>query len=225
MEIFLDIETIPEQPEDEAKARIAEGISAPATMSKPETIADWHAGAGKYAGAKDAAIEETYRKTAFDGTYGSVCSICAYVDDHWLITPDTNEHEIVGTFVEWVAARMKAKYHHTQSPYFIGHNITFDLKFLWQRCVILGIKPPFSLPFDGRHNKDFFCTMQGWAGFRGHIGQSRLAKALKLPPKPDDIDGSNVWDHYKAGNLQRIAEYNKHDVETNIQIFKRLKFR
>ena len=43
--IFIDIETIPEQPEEAVKARIAETIKAPATMKKAETIAEWHNGA------------------------------------------------------------------------------------------------------------------------------------------------------------------------------------
>ncbi len=56
MNIYLDIETIPAQPEEKTKAEIAKTIEAPAAMKKAETIADWHNGAGKYAGVKDAAI-------------------------------------------------------------------------------------------------------------------------------------------------------------------------
>lgn len=81
MSLFIDIETIPQQPEEEAKAEIAKTIQAPAQMSKAETIAAWHAGEGSYAGVKDSLIEETYRKTSFDGAKGEVISIAFAVDD------------------------------------------------------------------------------------------------------------------------------------------------
>ncbi|WP_284692740.1 3'-5' exonuclease, partial [Escherichia coli] len=36
-------------------------------------------------------------------------------------------------------------------PVFIGHNIAeFDLKFLFQRAVVLGVKPPKVIPFGAR---------------------------------------------------------------------------
>ena len=70
MNIYIDIETIPTQPETDAKLDIAETIKPPASMTKAETIADWHAGSGKYAGVKDRKIDEAYRKTALDGTRG-----------------------------------------------------------------------------------------------------------------------------------------------------------
>ena len=47
MEVFIDIETIPEQPENEVKAEIAKTIEAPATMKKAETIEAWHNGEGR----------------------------------------------------------------------------------------------------------------------------------------------------------------------------------
>ena len=81
MNLFIDIETIPQQPEAEAKTEIAKNIQAPAQMSKAETIAAWHAGEGSYAGVKDALIEETYRKTSFDGAKGEIISIAFAVDD------------------------------------------------------------------------------------------------------------------------------------------------
>lgn len=50
MNTFIDIETIPQQPEAKTKAVIAENIKAPAQMKKPETISAWHNGEGSYAG-------------------------------------------------------------------------------------------------------------------------------------------------------------------------------
>ena len=76
MEVFIDIETCPEQPELVVKTEIAKSIQHPATIKKELTIADWHNGAGKYVGEKEAAIEDAYRKTGLSGNTGEVISVC-----------------------------------------------------------------------------------------------------------------------------------------------------
>lgn len=225
MNIFIDIETIPEQPEGEAKKRIAETISAPATMTKPETIEQWHNGEGKYAGVKDAAIEDAYRKTSLDAAKGQIVSIAAANNQ---TDPDScsglDESDIIKHSFGLIEDLCMGN-HVQLGPYFIGHWIGgFDLKFIFQRCVILGIKPPFELPFYGRHGKDFYCTMQAWAGYRDTISQDNLCRALGIEGKPDDIDGSKVWDFVKAGNIERVAEYNRDDVTKIREIYKRLTF-
>ncbi len=228
MNIFIDIETIPAQSEEETKTLIAETISAPATMSKPETIADWHAGKGKYAGVKDAAIEETYRKTSFDGAKGEIVSI-AFASNESDITVgyrdlDGCEASLLESAFKGIA-ELSSNHGSPIQPYFIGQYIGgFDLRFLFQRAVVLGVRPPFKIPFDGRHGKDFYCTQQAWAGFGGRMSQNSLCKALGIEGKPDDIDGSQVWDYVKAGNAKRVSEYNADDVFKNILIYNRLNF-
>lgn len=224
MNVFIDIETIPEQPEDEAKSLIAGTIKAPTTMKKIETIADWHSGAGKYAGVKAAAIEDAYRKTSFDGAKGEICSIAWKVEGSDIASASLAngpEETILSAFFECVSTGCKGR-----PPFFIGQYIAgFDLKFIFHRSVILGIKPPFRLPFDGRHEKDYYCTQQAWAGHNGRMSQDNLCKALGIEGKPGDIDGSKVWDFYKAGKIERIEEYNRDDVEKVEQIYNRLNFK
>ena len=220
---FFDIETIPEQPEEEAKARIAETIQAPAAMKKPETIEEWHHGRGKYAGVKEAAIEKAYRDTSFDAAKGQICSIAFAVGDNPVMSMSTDkgcDHDLVKLFFEALVSQLKDR-----PPFFIGHYVGgFDLKFLFRRAVILGIKPPFNLPFDGRHGQHFYDTSQAWCGFKDRISQDNLCKALGIEGKPSDIDGSKVWDAYKAGGIGRIEEYNRDDVTKNRMIYKRLNF-
>jgi len=218
---FLDIETLPAQPEDEAKAIITETIKAPATMKKHETIDDWHNGAGKYAGVKDAAIEAEYRKGSLDGAKGQICSIAYAIEDQDVVVIyDEKEDELLRRFFTFLSNTLDGR-----PPFFIGHNIgAFDLKFLFHRAVIFGINPPFELPFSGRHNQHFFDNMQAWAGFGGRISQDNLCKALGIKGKSDDIDGSKVWDVYKAGGIKRIASYNADDVTKARMIYKRLTF-
>ena len=224
MNCYLDIETLPTQPEEEEKAEIAKTISAPAAMKKAETISDWHEGKGKYAGSKATAIEEAYRKTSLDGASGQVCSVAWKYEGAQHIYSESNDcdggdYEVIYEFFYQLS-----KHLYKRPPFFIGHNITFDLQFIWRRAVILGINPPFILPFNGRHGKDFYCTMQAWAGYNKRISQDNLCKILGIEGKPGDICGANVWDHYKAGNIKLIEEYNRHDVETVEKIYNRINF-
>ncbi len=223
MNVFIDIETIPEQPEAEAKALIAETIEAPATMKKADTIKDWHEGNGKYEGVKDAAIEDAYRKTSFDGAKGEICSIAWQVEGGELKSVSQATHgETVILDKLFLDLKESCK---GRPPFFIGQYVAgFDLKFLFHRCIINQVNPGFKIPFDGRHTKDFYCTQAAWAGFNGRMSQENLCKALGIEGKPDDIDGSKVWDFYKAGKIDRIEEYNRHDVETVIEIYNRINF-
>jgi predicted PolB exonuclease-like 3'-5' exonuclease len=224
MEIYIDIETIPQQPEAETKAEIAATIQAPAQMSKAETIAAWHAGEGSYAGVKDALIEETYRKTSFDGGKGEIISIAFAVGDDPVLCVHrgiyADEAVMLRAAADTILDILGGK-----SPFFIGHNIGgFDLKFLFQRYVINRINPELDLKHWGRHGSQYYDTMQAWAGYGNRVSQDNLCKALGIAGKPDDIDGSKVWDFYKDGQIERIAEYNADDVEKVRKIHKRLTF-
>lgn len=222
MEVFIDIETIPQQPELEVKTEIAKSIQHPATIKKEITIADWHNGAGKYAGVKEAAIEQEYRKGALDGGRGEIISACVSIDGEMHLLYRERLESEAGLIAE-LFSRIVGGCGRT-TPYFIGHNVPFDLEFLWKRAVILEITPGFKLPFNGRHKSDFWCNSKAWCAYGKYISQDNLAKMLGLPGKPDDINGSNVWDHYKAGDIERIAEYNQQDVETVIAIYNRINF-
>jgi len=229
MNIFIDIETIPQQPEDETKAEIARTIEAPKTMSKPETIQQWHNGEGKYAGVKDAEIEKAYRATSFDASKGEIVSISFASDE---IDPvsvsrdiEITEMGVLYNAFDGIIKLLDMDHGGAKCAYFIGHYIGgFDLKFLYQRAVILGVKPPFKLPFSGRHGIDYYDTMQAWAGYRDTISQDNLCKALGVEGKPGDIDGSKVWDFVKGGDIDRVAEYNRDDVDKVRQIYNRLNF-
>jgi len=218
--IHLDIETIPTQPEEEAKKVIADNIKPPANMSKAETSQEWHEGKGKYAGAKEALIEEVYRKTALDGAYGEVIAIGFAVDDGQVMS--FSRANFVGEDVMLAAFFLElAKI--TKSDFFVGHHIRFDLEFLFKRCVILGINPGVNLNFQGRHNVHFFCTQEAWAGFKGFISQDNLCKVLGVEGKTD-LDGSKVYDAYKAGEMDRIEAYVRDDVEKERYNYKRITF-
>ena len=56
------------------------------------------------------------------------------------------------------------------------------------------------------------------------MSQDNLCKALGIKGKPDDIDGSKVWDFYKAGKIDEIEDYNRDDVDKVRQIYNRINF-
>ncbi len=244
MNVFLDIETIPAQGDSFNEYLEAEKreFKAPSTLTKTQACADLGlTGNDAKFTSKDDAIrsweqkfaeekapevaEEKWRKTSFDGAAGEIISIawafedgeinCAYRD------VGGSEEDLLADFFKSISDECGR-----HKPFFIGQFVAgFDLKFIFHRAVILGVKPPFDLPFDGYHNKDFYCTQIAWAGRGGRMSQDNLCKALGIQGKPDDIDGSKVWDFVKAGDVERVAEYNKDDVSKVRQIYNQLTFK
>jgi len=228
----FDIETLPKQPEEETRKAIAETIEAPAKMKKAETIADWHAGEGKYVGEKEAAIEKQYRDTSFDGSKGQICSIS------WAIGLDAEPESIFATPMIRTEADLLSNFFdrlreglesRQPQPYFIGHFISgFDLPFLYQRAVVNKVNPGMKLGQWGRHEQQFFDNMNAWAGWKGNISQDNLCIALGIQiDEPEGIaglDGSTVWDFYKDGKYQEIEKYNCVDVLKVQANYKRLTF-
>ena len=50
-----------------------------------------------------------------------------------------------------------------------------------------------------------------------------LAEALGIEGK-GDMDGSKVWDAWKAGQCEQVCEYNVDDIRMNREIYNRLTF-
>ena len=213
--IIIDLETIPNQSES-AINLIASEIKAPAQMKVQKTIDDWHSGSGKYEGAKEKAIQEQYLKTSFDGGYGQICCIGVDIDGHEHCLVDAgNEDQMLAAFWDMIGCDVT-------SPYFIAHNAKFDLPFLWHRSIINGVAPHKFFKAYGRHNSDYYCTMEAWAGFNGKIGLDRLAKILGLGSKTEGMDGSQVWPEYQKGNIKKISDYCLDDVRLTKAIYERL---
>lgn len=223
-EIYIDIETIPDQREG-AMDRVSEGVAPPANYKKQETIDKWWEEQG------NAAKEEAYRKTALEGTYGQVACIGVAINDGPVVTftqvLDGSEADVLRETLRFI--KQKVGWEHTGShPYltWVGHNlVNFDVRYLWQRCVVNGVKPPLPLPIDAKPwDKGIFDTMTGWAGARGYVKLATLCDALGIPVKQGDIEGANVWDAWQAGRYQGVAEYCASDVEATRAVYKRLTF-
>ena len=227
MKLFIDTESIPTQ-QPGALEEIRKSIQPPGNMSKAETIAKW------MMENADSAAEEKWRKTALDGTKGELVVIGFATDDDPIVSThyrdlDMSEGDLIqNAFDEMaeknsVAIATRGDY---LNPQFIGHNIIgFDIRFLFQRAVILGIKPPFQLPTDQRYNSDkVFDCMLAWAGWGNYISLDALCAALGIPCQSNGVDGSMVWDLVKAGRIGDVVTHCMEDVESVRRVYRRMTF-
>ena len=145
--IFLDIETVPDQREGAADAARAR-IKVPKQYKKPEAIE-------KYI-AENA--EEAYHATGLNGGYGEVFCVSFAVGEGEVVTVTRgasdhpwNEDLAELTLLDILNAVLPHAIGHEggkRKPLFVGHNIEFDLRFLFHRFVVNQIKPAFALPYN-----------------------------------------------------------------------------
>ena len=227
LDFFFDLETITDQRPGALQEHIAM-VRPPGQYKKPESIAKWM--------EENAEVEgvESWKKTGLDGLTGEIISI-SWAFGHDAVeglvrSPDDAEEVLLEGFFH--AMGQKIRYGEGEHSLFqwIGHNVLgFDLPFLWKRCVILGIKPPCTIPKESRHGKGrVYDTMVGWMGSypRQYIKQDTLVAAMGIETEADDtvadMDGSMVWDMVQAGRLDEVLKYNKLDVEKVIQMYRRM---
>lgn len=216
--IYIDIETIPGQAEwikEEAKAK----VRAPGTMKKAETIYAW------MRDNAESAADDLWRKTGLDGSRGEIICIAWAINDGDPLTvyrDGTNDSE--GAMLTEFYSHMKSV---SMNAQWIGHYITgFDLRFIWQRSVINGVKPSVKIPYDAKPwSNEVFDTKIEWSGMQstGTGSLDSVCKALGYDGK-GDIDGSKVWDYVKAGRIDEVVEYCKDDVHKARLLHKRMTF-
>lgn len=202
MKLYFDIETLPAGPESE-----------PVIREMYEKYRTTSFGPG----AKD--FDSFFRATSFDGAFGRILCIGYAVDDEpTKVFHADDEKQILKDF--WQEAE--------KAELFIGHNVfDFDLPFIYQRSIVHQVKPLRQIPLRRFTNDIVFDTYQEWTMWsRTHSKGSldRLAKAFGLPSSKKDIDGSQVYDYFRAGKIKEILEYCKRDVELTREIYKRLTF-
>jgi DNA polymerase elongation subunit (family B) len=216
MKLFFDLETIRTQ-KQEFIDDIAEAITHPKTMKKAETIEAWEKN------QKQAAVDEAVSKTVFDGGQGEIITFgYAFNDEPAFSIQRTDKISELDLLKEVNGVLCAMDY----QPVWIGHNICgFDLRYLWKRFIVNGIKPNIKIPFDAKPwGTNVFDTMFEWAG-TGNDKKSMdfVCKALDLEGKTG-MDGSMVYQAWLDGKYTEIAEYCEHDVEMTRQIYKRLTF-
>jgi len=238
MNIYLDIETLPVQDADlraeldadaaEQLAKDLEAVRPPANYKKEEAIAAFilEKQESMRAEFKDAR-EAAYRKTALDGALGSIAVVGLAFGNEDPLSIDISaitERNMLKNLMFLINERCNAQVR----PCFIGHNVAgFDLRFLWQRCVIFGVKPSPWIPFDAKpwDTHRIYDTMTQWSPDRDkRISLKRLCRALGVPTSKGDIDGSKVWDYWQAGKHAEVSEYCRADVVATRECYRRMAF-
>lgn len=183
-------------------------------------------------------FEDYLAKTTFDGAYGRLLCIGFAVDDDpvEVFCNDGNEKETLKQFWNLVqdlnhgeSANRNYGYRNNYDSgnvLFIGHNVMdFDLRFIYQRSIVLGVKPSMEINFARYRNNPIFDTMKEWVKWNNSaVGLEYLALALGIPSPKDGIDGSQVFEFYKKGKLKDILEYCKRDVDTTRSVYRKMIF-
>lgn len=222
--LYFDIQTIPTQNQSVID-QLTRSIKPPANYSQPDSIAKW------YRENLKSEAEKKYRQTALDGLFGEVVSIAWAIDDaeatvFWR-DESAGERGLLQNFMAELASPEDRQGRRLTIHRWVGHYISgFDLRFLWQRCVVNGVRPTLSIPLDAKPWDDrVFDTKLAWSGGGAHAGQAGLdamALAFDLPNRAGG--GAQVYDHWLAGRYREIAEYNRQAVGNARELYRRMRF-
>lgn len=218
--LYLDIETLGTDRAD-VRDYIAAGISPPGNISKAETIEKWHIE------SKPKAIEEAIAKTSFDGAFGRVCCIGWALGDQapGTIADEDDEAWVLNCFKTDLALAVGESF----TTQVIGHNVSaFDLRFLVQRYIVHGIRPPLVIARAAAakawESDKVFDTMVQWAGVGNRVSLDKLCLALSIPSPKSELDGSKVAEYVAAGRINEVAAYCAGDVEAVREVHRRMTF-
>ena len=218
--LFLHITTIPcQRPGFLADLRAK--VTAPAKLSNADSIKKW------LEDNRDAAAQEALVKTAFDGSLGEVVAIAWAVDGEEVRCLsrglDASEAVLIEQFFDQLASSVASI--PGLLPKIVGHNILgFDLRFLFQRAVILSLQPPFDLGHDTRYNNSrVYDVMVAWAGFNKFLSLAELAGTIGFAA-PASLGAAEVWACVKGNEVDAIADLCVQELDVVRQVFHAMTF-
>ncbi len=215
MNLVFDIESLPTNDEDRIK-EISDSITPPGNYKNADTISKWECEKKPYA------VKKAIHDTGFCGTVGSICCICWVLGDGEIqcVSDGAGEKEMLTSFMSYLSAEIG-----NRKPTWVGHYITgFDLRFLWQRCIINNVYMPIKIPYNVKPwDSQVFDTKIEWDGIKpsGFGTLDSISKAMGFSGK-QGMTGADVWDYYKAGKINKIVEYCKDDVRLTREIFNKM---
>ncbi len=163
-------------------------------------------------------VEEYIEQTNFDGAFGRIACISYAINNQPAETFRGEEKQILLGF--WNLAK--------EIDQFIGFNVfDFDFRFIYQRSVILGVKPSKYLSFARYKDFPIYDVMYEWGkwNMQSKISLDTLAKALGIPSsKGGEVEGKDVAKAYEDGKIDLICKYCEADVEVTRKIYNRMNF-
>lgn len=202
LELTIDVETIPTQ----NPKFIAElDVKCPGNITKPESIIKWEKD------KKPGLLDEAYRKTALNSTKGELCVIGWAINDKdpQCVYRGINDSEadLLQAFYDCMLPNFMEGYY--SNVLWIGHNILpFDLPFIWHRSIINNVKTAVHIPYNAKiWSESVFDTKAVWkANSSASSSLKDICTAIGIPVK-QGMDGSEVWDYVKRGEIQKVADY------------------
>ena len=130
---------------------------------------------------------------------------------------DRTEKDLISAFVRKIAELRP------QLVTFNGNS--FDLPVLRYRAIIHGLSAPglSCRPYFKRYGNNSVDLCDELSSFTsgGKVKLDELSKILGFAGKPNDIDGSEVENHFRAGKIAEIAAYCETDVVNTFKVWLR----
>ena len=159
--------------------------------------------------AQEAKQKEQHAKQALNSMQGRIFCVSIAIENEPIETFTGSEKDILDSVFYGLEV-------FTGVPtvfVFVGHNIYFDLSFLYHKSILHKSKLRHLLP-KAKDRGMVIDTQKEWnlGQFGKYTKLSDIAKFLGIEQK-DEIDGSQVWDAYKRGNFDQIIAHCESDVE------------
>lgn len=221
--LHIDIESVPAQSEW-VRQSIAETIVPPGNIKKPESKLKW------MEEKAPTAIDDALAKTSFNGGVGElICIGYAFDEDEVQLAGrklDESEGDMIQNFADAIAVDMVKGHTKNEQYTWIGHYICgFDLHFLWQRCIVHGIKMPIDIPHTAKPwHSGVFDTCHEWKMDTSGFGSlSDVCRILGIERDPDDIPGAEVWSEIQKGNYEKVFHHCREDVSDCREVYNRIR--
>jgi predicted PolB exonuclease-like 3'-5' exonuclease len=195
-----------------------------------ETVPDLRgfAAANGLVSKPDAEIREVLGNRFPKHIYHSILCIGALVahreNNHWTVDAlgaphigERTEKQLITAFCDKIAEL------NPQLVTFNGNS--FDLPVLRYRAMINKVSAPglSARPYFNRYTEDALDLCDVLSSFAPHTKASlnELSKIMGMPGKPDNIDGSEVEQHFLDGKIKEIADYCETDVVNTYRVWLR----
>lgn len=132
---------------------------------------------------------------------------------------ETSERDIIKRFLDRID---------DLEPQLVTYNgSSFDLPVLRYRAMHHKLEAPglFARPYFNRYTNDALdlCDALSSFGASTKLKLDEVCKFMGLEGKPNDIDGSQVDEYFRAGQIKEIADYCVSDVVNTYRLFLRYK--
>ena len=230
IDVYIDAETVPPILNAKQLEDFKNNLKVPGNIKKEATIIQWR---------EDNWLEK-YKKMATDTNRANILTLGFSLNKKQpivFINDEFDHNDLLNSFYEKIKeeAIIKGKEQDIEitkedlegddfmsfiNINWYGFNIRhFDLDLLWKHAIKCRNKKVAKLIPRKRYDNSVKDIMEIFTTKSNeYISQEEVCDILGLKGKPNDIDGSKVYDYYIAGKVDEIAAYNHFDIEKVIEL-------